>query len=209
MTASVNLVMKWSEPTDIELVRGLLGGDKDAFAELYRRRHGSVYRFVLLMTGRPEMADDIVQETFMALLNHTAGYDERKGALNSFLIGVARNQVLNRFRQDRRMVLVDEHSEEIEKDKATREHFSSLLERERVDVVRKAILSLPPHYREVVILCELQEMSYAETALIMNCAVGTVRSRLHRARAILAEKLEPSRDESSKSKVIDASRCFA
>jgi RNA polymerase sigma-70 factor (ECF subfamily) len=90
-----------------------------------------------------------------------------------------------------------------------RSHLSSLTRKEKIDAVRKAILSLPEHYREVVILCELQEVSYAETAHILNCAVGTVRSRLHRARAILAEKLEPARDERSTSSALNSTRCFA
>src|SRR5438045_2077414 len=92
---------------------------------------------------------------------------------------------------------------------AVRGHFSASMRKEKIEAVRKAVLSLPEHYREVVILCELQEMSYAETAHIMNCAVGTVRSRLHRARAILTEKLETARDESSRSDVAKTTRCFA
>lgn len=209
MTAAMNLVMKSSEPTDTELVRCLLGGDKEAFAELYRRRHGNIYRFALHMTGRSEMADDVAQETFMVLINNTAAYDETKGAVNSFLLGIARNQVLKRLRQERPNVPVDEHHEEIDHGASMRSHRSSFARRETIDAVRKAILSLPEHYREVVILCELQEVSYAETAHILNCAVGTVRSRLHRARAILAEKLEPARDESSRSGAVNSTRCFA
>jgi len=210
MTAAMNVVMKASVPTDIELVRRLFDGDKEAFAELYRRRHGNVYRFALYMTGRPEIADDVAQETFMTLINNRAAFDETKGAVNSFLLGIARNQVLRRLRQERPTVPVDEHHEEIDNSVARRSHFShSVVRKEEIDAVRKAVLSLPEHYREVVILCELQEMSYAETAQIMNCAVGTVRSRLHRARALLAEKLEPARDENSRSKVVNSTRCFA
>ena len=209
MTAAMNLVMKSSEPTDTELVRRLLGGDKDSLAELYRRRHGNIYRFALHMTGRPEMADDVAQETFMVLINNSAAYNETKGAVNSFLLGIARNQVLRRLRQERPNVPVDEHHEEIDHGALMRNHLSSFARNEKIDAVRKAILSLPEHYREVVILCELQEVSYAETAHILNCAVGTVRSRLHRARAILAEKLEPARDESSASSALNSTRCFA
>jgi RNA polymerase sigma-70 factor (ECF subfamily) len=210
MTAAMNLVMNSSEPTDTELVRRLLsGGDKEAFAELYRRRHGNIYRFALHMTGRPEMADDVAQETFMVLINNSAAYDETRGAVNSFLLGIARNQVLSRLRQERPNVPVDEHYEEINRGDLMRNQLSSFARDEKIDAVRKAILSLPEHYREVVILCELQEVSYAETAHILNCAVGTVRSRLHRARAILAEKLEPARDESSTSGALNSTRCFA
>lgn len=209
MTAAMNLVMKASEPTDTDLVRRLLGGDKEAFAELYQRRHRNVYRFALHMTGRPEMAEDVTQETFMALINKSAAYDETKGAVNSFLLGIARNQVLRRLRQERPTVPVDEHYEEIDQGDLMRSHLSSFARIEKIDAVRKAILSLPEHYREVVILCELQEVSYAETAHILNCAVGTVRSRLHRARTILADKLEPARDESSTSSALNSKRCFA
>jgi RNA polymerase sigma-70 factor (ECF subfamily) len=209
MTVAMNLVMKALGPTDTELVRRLVGGDREAFAELYRRRHGNVYRFALFMTGRSEIAEDVAQETFMALINNTAIYDETKGAVNSFLLGIARNQVLRRLRQERPIVLGDEHHQEIDNGAAVRSHLSSFIRKEKIDAVRKAVLSLPEHYREVVILCELQEMSYAETAHIMNCAVGTVRSRLHRARAMLAEKLEPARDEGSGSDVLNSTRCFA
>jgi len=209
MTAAMKLVMNASGPTDTELIRRLLDGDKEAFAELYRRRHGNIYRFALHMTGRPEMADDVAQETFMVLMNKSAAYDETKGAVNSFLLGIARNQVLSRLRQERPTVPVDEHYEEVDRSALMRTHLSSFAKKEKINAVRKAILSLPEHYREVVILCELQEVSYAETAHILNCAVGTVRSRLHRARAILAEKLEPARDESSTSDALRSTRCFA
>jgi len=209
MTAAMKLVMKASGPTDTELVRRLIEGDKEAFAELYRRRHGNIYRFALHMTGRPEMADDVAQETFMVLMNKSAAYDETKGAVNSFLLGIARNQVLQRLRQERPTVPVDEHYEEIDRSTLMRSHLASFAKKEKIDAVRKAILSLPEHYREVVILCELQEVSYAEAAHVLNCAVGTVRSRLHRARAILAEKLEPARDEGSTSDALNSTRCFA
>ena len=209
MTVAMKLVMNASGPTDSELVQRLLGGDKEAFAELYRRRYGNIYRFVLHMTGRPEMADDVAQETFMVLMNKRAVYVESKGAVNSFLLGIARNQVLNRLRQERPTVPVDEHHEEIDQGNLMRSHVSAFAQKEKIAAVRKAILSLPEHYREVVILCELQEVSYAEAAHILNCAVGTVRSRLHRARAILAEKLEPARDESSTSNALSSTRCFA
>src|SRR4051812_12588707 len=126
MTAAINLVMKASEPTDIELVRRLLGGDKEAFAELYRRRRGNVYRFALYMTGRPELADDIAQETFMGLINNSAANEKNRGAVNSSLLGIARHKVLNRIRQERSIVPVDEHYEEIDKATVVRSHFSSL-----------------------------------------------------------------------------------
>jgi RNA polymerase sigma-70 factor (ECF subfamily) len=79
---------------------------------------------------------------------------------------------------------------------------------ETVEQVRKAVLSLPERYREVVVLCDMEEMSYAEAAEIMGCAIGTVRSRLHRARAMLIEKLRPEKEKGSATEVKSA-RCFA
>ena len=168
MTAPMNVVMKASVPTDIKLVRRLFDGDKEAFAELYRRRHGNVYRFALYMTGRPEIADDVAQETFMALINNRAAFDETKGAVKPFLLGVARNQVLRRLRQDRPMVPVDEHHEEIDRGVAVRGHFSSAMRKEKIDAVRKAILSLPEHYREVMVLHHLEGLTLSEVARRMQ-----------------------------------------
>ncbi len=70
---------------------------------------------------------------------------------------------------------------------------------EAIEAVRRAVLALPERYREVVVLCDLQEMSYGETAEILGCAIGTVRSRLHRARALLIEKLRPACEEDAAS----------
>ena len=80
---------------------------------------------------------------------------------------------------------------------------------EAIEAVRRAVLTLPERYREVVVLCDLQEMSYAETAEILGCAIGTVRSRLHRARALLIEKLRPAREDDAASATVKSTRCFA
>ncbi len=70
------------------------------------------------------------------------------------------------------------------------------------------MLALPERYREVVVLCDLQELSYAETAAVLGCAVGTVRSRLHRARTLLLNKLRPATKEEPAS-ALNSTRCFA
>jgi RNA polymerase sigma-70 factor (ECF subfamily) len=68
--------------------------------------------------------------------------------------------------------------------------LADLTRDEMVEAVRRAVLALPAHYREVVLLCYLHELSYAEAADVIGCELGTVRSRLHRARALLAERLD-------------------
>ena len=67
--------------------------------------------------------------------------------------------------------------------------LGDLTRAESIDALRQAVLTLPVRYREAVVLCDLQEMSYADAAVALGCAVGTVRSRLHRGRALLALKL--------------------
>jgi RNA polymerase sigma-70 factor (ECF subfamily) len=85
--------------------------------------------------------------------------------------------------------------------------LDTLTRNEEINLMQKAVLTLPPHYREVLVLCELQEMSYAEAARVLGCAVGTVRSRLHRARTLLIEKLRPAREEAASD--LESARCFA
>ena len=200
--------MMATQITDSELVQIMLGGDKEGFAELYRRRQGDVYRFALHMTGAPDVAEDVTQEVFMVLMRKGNEYDELKGSVNSFLLGVARNYVLRRFRQERPFVSIDDAGCAAT---ATEEARASdrVTRNETIAAMHQAVLNLPAHYREVVVLCELQELSYAETAEVLGCAIGTVRSRLHRARSILIEKLRSIPAESRANQELESTRCFA
>ena len=91
---------------------------------------------------------------------------------------------------------------------ASSKPLDELTKTEMLDAVRRAVLSLPERYREVVVLCDLEELSYMESAQILGCAVGTVRSRLHRARALLLEKLQPQIKENA-AREVKTARCFA
>jgi RNA polymerase sigma-70 factor (ECF subfamily) len=191
--------------TDSELVQTMLGGDKEAFAELYRRRQRDVYRFALHMTGAPDLAEDVTQEVFMVLMRKGNEYDQLKGSVNAFLLGVARNYVLRRLRQERFFVSIDDSLG----DKANGEVGANetLTRTEAIMAMHKAILNLPAHYREAVVLCDLQELSYAEAAAVLGCAIGTLRSRLHRARTILIERLRTAGRAANKE--LESARCFA
>jgi RNA polymerase sigma-70 factor (ECF subfamily) len=166
-------------PTDHELLAKMFSGDEDAFTTLYRRRQGPVYRFALQMTGSAAIAEDVTQEVFMALLSKTAKYDAARGSLASFLYGIARNLVLRRI----------EKTAEIEDYAGPEDILDDLTRRETVELVRRAVLSLPPVYREAVVLCDLQDTSYEDAAQVLDCPIGTVRSRLNRGRSMLAQKL--------------------
>lgn len=181
--------------SDEELLRLTRTGDEIAFVTLYRRRQGGIYRFALRMSGSESVAEDITQEVFLHLMRDNGKFDSARGSFQSYLFGIARNQALKRFERDRPFLSLN--SEEGESDSslaenlvATSDLIGDLARRETIDSVRQAVLNLPPHYREVVVLCDLHEMSYQEAAEILGCAIGTVRSRLHRARTILVERLQ-------------------
>jgi RNA polymerase sigma-70 factor (ECF subfamily) len=190
----------------------MLAGDEEALAALYRRRQGGIYRFALQMCGFQTLAEDVTQEVFMALIRNAETFDPTRGSLNAFLVGVARNLLLRRLQRERFYAPIDDNSD----DDATHESFVTAqgpldeLDRiETINSVRMAVLALPERYREVVVLCDLQEMSYVEASEILSCAVGTVRSRLHRARALLIEKLRPVRQEDVSPSTAKTARCFA
>jgi RNA polymerase sigma-70 factor (ECF subfamily) len=173
--------------SDHELLQRMLAGDQDAFTALYRRRQGAVYRFALQMTGNVVIAEDVTQDVFMELIEHGKRFDPARGALASFLYGVARNLVLRRLERDRMSAMGPES--EIEDFAGEEDVLGDLTRRETIEQVRRAVLSLPAVYREVVVLCDLQDLSYDDAALALDCPVGTVRSRLSRGRGMLAQKL--------------------
>jgi len=202
-----------SELGDSELLRLMLAGDEEALSVLYRRRQGGIYRFALQMSGSKSIAEDVTQEVFLFLMREGHVFDPSKGAVSAFLFGVARNHVLRRLRTEHLLAPLGEDSDD---DAAFLQPstdmcpLEDLTRAETIESVRKAVLSLPAKYREVVVLCELQDVSYGETAEILGCAIGTVRSRLHRARALLLAKLRPAREvEETGSAAVKSARCFA
>lgn len=188
--------MPAEKPTDEELLTLMIAGDEQAFAALYQRRHAGVYRFALQMSGAAEIAEDVTQEVFLTLIREAARYDQARGTLASFLYGVARNHLRRVLEKSRPLVQWPEGEETGGDDDAlvesvgeNRDLLAELARDQMIGRLRQCVLALPAHYREVVVLCELHEMSYAEAAAVIGCAVGTVRSRLHRARGMLLARL--------------------
>jgi RNA polymerase sigma-70 factor (ECF subfamily) len=136
-----------------------------------------------------EAADDIVQDTFMNVLLK-GRYDASKGALISYLLGTARHLMLRRIARSRAS-FAQEFTEDLSVEGAIEREtpLDDFARLETIEVVRAAVQSLPAVHREVIVLCELEEMDYVEAANIMQCPLGTVRSRLNRARALLSRKL--------------------
>jgi len=174
-------------------LRAIRSGDEEAFRTIYSRLQGQAFRFALHMTGSRTLAEDAVQETFLALIHKSEGFDAVKGSLAAFVLGIVRNCVLRRLKQEAAFVSVagsEAEAGDAREPAADSNPLTELGRSETVKRVRDAVLSLPLHYREVVVLCELEEKSYEEAAQSLGCSPGTVRSRLHRARALLLTKLK-------------------
>ena len=165
-------------------------GDAVAFSRLFALFERPIFRYAAHMCGR-DAADDVVQETFLALLRRPNGYDAAKGTVAAYLFGIARHCLFKRL-SAREIASFDlERANDPAATILCRHEtvLDSLSRAETIQAVRAAIATLPAPYREVVVLCELQEMSYADAAAIAGCPIGTVRSRLHRARSLLMMKL--------------------
>jgi RNA polymerase sigma-70 factor (ECF subfamily) len=199
-------------PSDAELFQLMLSGDNSAFTALYRKHQGQIYRFALLMSGCANIAEEVTQEVFLILIREPNRFDPARGPLLAYLYGVARNYVLRSLKRERSYVpLPEERENEVTLSQylAQDDPFGSYTRKEVIRLVRQAVLSLPPRYREVVVLCDFQEMSYAEAAVALDCAIGTVNSRLHRGHALLFEKLQAAERLDSATADSQRMRCLA
>jgi RNA polymerase sigma-70 factor, ECF subfamily len=203
------------------LLRRMMAGDEDSFTLLYRRKHPAIYRFALHMSGNTAVAEDVVQEVFMTLIRDAKRFDPALGTLSGFLFGIARNHLRRRWDQERGSVPLPGTTEELDTIMLSHvgrqnggarngnglgvaafpDHSEELVARENIRRVRQAIATLPENYREVVVLCEMDEMSYEDAAAVLECPIGTVRSRLHRAKSMLTEKLREAEPVARKSAV--------
>lgn len=161
----------------------LRAGDAQVMRELYQQAQPRLYRFALAFSGSEARSAEAVQQAFLDLLRNPAQFDPQRGTPLALLFGMVRN----RLRSARRV----EREEPLEADNAVDEEIHLNLEREqRVAAVREAIAGLPEHYREVILLCEMEECRYEDAAQALAVPVGTVRSRLNRAKAQLRARLK-------------------
>ena len=182
----------WNMQPELTLFARMKQGDEEAFVALYRRHKDAVYRFALLRTGSTAQAADVAQETFLHLMTRPEQYDPARGSIAAWLCGVARN--LARRETASREDATD--PDDLAADAPAAPELvdaccpaEKLLASETAEQVRAALAAVAPHYRDVLILCELSELSYAEAAQVCGIDIGTVRSRLSRGRAQLALQL--------------------
>lgn len=179
---------------DVLLLRRALAEDEAAFLVLYERLKGGIFRYVFYMTNSRTVAEEVTQEVFILLLKEGRSYREERGDVGAFAFGIARNFIRRIERRESKYEPIPDGDSGTElpgglisePESVSRE----LIRNEVTAQVQAAIASLPDHYRHAVVLCDLCELSYEQAASRLHCAVGTIRSRLNRAHAILAEKLK-------------------
>jgi RNA polymerase sigma-70 factor (ECF subfamily) len=163
-------------------------GDREAFTLIYRLHSPAVFRFAMHMTGDRMKAAEITQDVFVWLIHHPGNYDASRGELGAFLLGVTRKLLLKLLRNERKFVPLNEAGKAFSLPRIARAVESQAV------WLREAIAALPVRYREVVVLCDLEAHTYEDAAGMLDCAVGTVRSRLHRARELLGRKLQSKKE---------------
>jgi RNA polymerase sigma-70 factor (ECF subfamily) len=171
-------------------------GDEAAFSRLFAGHQRSIYRYGAYMCG-PDAADDIVQDTFLAVLRQRDRHDAPSTSVAGYLFGIARHIVMKRLGARGAAMSVDLDDATVasltDPDEPTA--LDALTRAETIDSVREAIRALPAERREAIVLCELQEMNYTDAAELVQCPVGTIRSRLHRAKAQLSGMLKSRRED--------------
>jgi len=180
-------------PTDAELMARARRGEQEAFRTIYDRHHQAVYRFCARMTGDPEEAADLMQETFLRAFA-AAGRFEARARVTTWLFTIARNLCLNHTgRADRRNPARAAGRETVPDPELLpareKDPERAALERERSRAVREAVLALPESLRVPVILSRFHGLPHAEIAAVLGCSVTAVKLRLHRAGGILRKAL--------------------
>jgi RNA polymerase sigma-70 factor (ECF subfamily) len=178
---------------DRETLARFRAGDREAFTLIYRMHSPAVFRFALHMTGDRMKAAEITQDVFVWLIRHPGGFDPSRGELRAWLIGVTRKFLLRRQHDERRWISLEEAGVAIRRPSGGGD-MPAGADESQADRLRKAIAALPARYREVVVLCDLEGNTYESAAGALECAVGTVRSRLHRARELLGRKLHSKKE---------------
>jgi RNA polymerase sigma factor (sigma-70 family) len=175
---------------DVDCMARLATGDTTALRPLYERHGPALLRFSIAMCRSRQVAEDLVHDTFLALLREPLQFDPELGSAYGYLCGVLRHRVSRHYRSEKRWVTLD--TEEGHATPAAEDPENPIDEIARSEVTaafRRAMLELPLQHREIIALCDLEELPYTTVAAILGCPIGTVRSRLHRARALLTIRL--------------------
>jgi RNA polymerase sigma factor (sigma-70 family) len=172
---------------DRSVIEALGGGEDQAYAAVIDALHGPVYGFLLRLCRDSGLAEDMTQETFLAVWQGIGSYQWRS-KFKTWVFGIAYHQHLRH--RDKRAVETVELVEWDRPDQSDRSDLSTVVaEAEERALVRKAVYGLPDPYREAVCLVHLDGLTYREVAEVLGIPIGTVKSRMNGAFKLLREKL--------------------
>lgn len=171
---------------DSRLLTEARRGAESSFLSLYQRHRTPLFRYAWRLTGSTATAEDIVQESWMLILQQGNRFRQDRGSVRGYLFGIARNLAFERLRINDRTA--DEPAADGETDSGP---FEELLALERSEAVARAVAALPPLQREALILFEYEELSLEEIAQAAGVDAGAIKARLHRARETLRRRLAP------------------
>lgn len=186
-------------PSEIEFIEKLKAGDAQAFDCLVIRYSADIYALLFRLTQEAEEASDLTQETFLSALKAIKKF-RGEADLKTWLVRIAINESRNRFRwwkRRRREKTISMDATIGEGETILSETFSSnfaspeenYLQKEREKLLTEALADLPVVFREAVVLCDIEGLSYEEIAVVLNANIGTVKSRIARGREELRKKL--------------------
>ncbi len=173
--------------SDSELMKALCAGDEAAFSEVIRRFQGPVYSLLIRMLGNEDDAEELLQITFCRVHQYRDHYDPER-PLVTWIFTIASNLAKKEWRRRSRWVQIPEDVVNLTSPGSTAPHYDSG-RRELRASLEEAINMLPPHYREPFLLREDQQLTYEEIADVLGVRIGTVKSRINRARTQLRESL--------------------
>lgn len=178
---------------EITWIEQALTGDQFAFSQLMHRYAGAVYNLTYRMLGNAQDAEDASQEIFLRAYTRLESFD-RSRRFSTWLLSIASNYCIDRLRRRRFAWLT---LDDVAYTMPSRERGPerTVLERERQDQVQSALRNLPDHYRLVLVLRYWQDLSYEEIAQVTGLTQSALKTRLHRARNMLAERLGPEEQE--------------
>lgn len=176
---------------DRALVESCRCGDEAAWRSLVQRHTRRVFRIAYQFTGRVDEAEDLTQEIFVRVMKNIQRFDAAQGAFGGWLTTLARRQAIDHYRRRRQeRIRRVEEATVLDFAQAAEEAPIQKLEREeRVQLVHSGLRALPPDLREVLVLCDLQELGYEEISRTLEIPLGTVKSRINRGRLELAKRL--------------------
>ena len=185
-------------PSDIDaLIERCLAGDQDAWGQIVRQHWRKVFNVAYKFTGKHDEAEDLTQDIFLKIFKSLHTFD-RRANFQTWLVSVSRNLCIDHYRsvrKERETIDRDVDAGELSPASSTKSPFAALEQRDRVELLKKALDQLPPTLRSAVLLRDIQELSYQEIADRLRLPEGTVKSRINRGRTELARQIRRLRDE--------------